>query len=48
MGLLGEISSRTYYESQNKAIYSLREVKSHRKEQGDSAESARPFGSTER
>jgi len=26
----------------------LREVKSHRKEQGDSAESAQPFGSTER
>jgi glycosyltransferase involved in cell wall biosynthesis len=48
MGLLGEISSRTYYESQNKAIYSLREVKSHRKEQGDSAESAQPFGSSER
>jgi len=48
MGLLGEISSRTYYESQNKAIYALREVKSHRKEQGDSAESARPSGSSER
>jgi len=48
MGLLGEISSRTYYESQNKAIYALREVKSHRKEQGDSAESAQPFGSSER
>jgi glycosyltransferase involved in cell wall biosynthesis len=41
MGLLGEISSRTYYESQNKPIYALREVKSHRKELGDSAESAR-------
>src|SRR5262250_280144 len=38
MGLLGEISSRTYYESQNKPIYALREVKSHRKELGDSAE----------
>jgi glycosyltransferase involved in cell wall biosynthesis len=47
MGLLGEISSRTYYESQNKPIYALREVKSHRKETGDSAESTRS-GSSER
>jgi glycosyltransferase involved in cell wall biosynthesis len=46
MGLLGEISSRTYYESQNKPIYALREVKSHRKE--DSAEPARPTGSSDR
>ena len=46
MGLLGEISSRTYYESQNKPIYALREVKSHRKE--DSAEPARPSGSSDR
>lgn len=37
-GLLGEIVSRTYYESQNKPIYALREVKSRRKEMGDSAE----------
>src|SRR5438045_107443 len=44
LGLLGEITSRTYYESQNKSIYALREVKSHRKETGDSAESARPSG----
>src|SRR5215468_8302886 len=36
MGLLGEIMARTYYESQNKPIYALREVKSHRKEIGDS------------
>src|ERR1700686_418326 len=35
MGLLGEIIARTYYESQNKPIYALREVKSHRKEMGD-------------
>jgi glycosyltransferase involved in cell wall biosynthesis len=42
MGLLGEISSRTYYESQNKPIYALREVRSHRKETGDSTESTRP------
>ena len=48
MGLLGEISARTYYESQNKPIYALREVKSHRKELGDSAEPARPSGSSDR
>jgi glycosyltransferase involved in cell wall biosynthesis len=48
MGLLGEISARTYYESQNKPIYALREVKSHRKELGDSAESPRPSGNSER
>src|SRR5579859_5219900 len=48
MGLLGEIMARTYYESQNKPIYALREVKSHRKEMGDSAEPARPSGNTER
>jgi glycosyltransferase involved in cell wall biosynthesis len=48
MGLLGEINARTYYESQNKPIYALREVKSHRKELGDSAESARPSGNSER
>ncbi len=48
MGLLGEIMARTYYESQNKPIYSLREVKSHRKEMGDSAEQTRPSGNTER
>ena len=48
LGLLGEISSRTYYESQNKPIYALREVKSHRKETGDSAESPRASGSSER
>lgn len=48
LGLLGEISSRTYYESQNKPIYALREVKSHRKETGDSAESSRASGNSER
>jgi glycosyltransferase involved in cell wall biosynthesis len=48
MGLLGELMARTYYESQNKPIYALREVKSHRKEMGDSAEQARPSGNTER
>jgi len=48
LGLLGEITSRTYYESQNKPIYALREVKSHRKETGDSAESSRAPGSSER
>src|SRR5579859_2605518 len=48
MGLLGEIIARTYYESQNKPIYALREVKSHRKEMGDSTEQTRPSGPTER
>ncbi len=48
MGLLGEIMARTYYESQNKPIYALREVKSHRKEMGDSAEQTRPSGPNER
>jgi hypothetical protein len=48
MGLLGEMMARTYHESQNKPIYTLREVKSHRKELGDSAESARPSGNPER
>jgi glycosyltransferase involved in cell wall biosynthesis len=48
MGLLGEIIARTYYESQNKPIYALREVKSHRKEMGDSAEQTRPSGSSDR
>jgi glycosyltransferase involved in cell wall biosynthesis len=47
MGLLGEISARTYYESQNKPIYALREVKSHRKELGDT-EQTRPSGNSER
>jgi len=42
MGLLGEIMARTYYESQNKSIYTLREVKSRRNEMGDSAESSQP------
>ncbi len=48
MGLLGEISARTYYESQNKPIYALREVKSHRKELGGAAEQSRPSGSSDR
>src|SRR3989454_1115344 len=48
LGLVGEIIARTYYESQNKPIYALREVKSHRKEMGDSAESPRPSGNSER
>jgi len=48
MGLIGELIARTYYESQNKPIYALREVKSHRKELGDSTESTRPSGNTDR
>ena len=47
MGLLGEIMARTYYESQNKPIYTLREVRSHRKEAGDSAEPRRQLGSSD-
>lgn len=38
LGLLGEILSRTYYESQNKPIYAVREFKSRRPE---------PSGATE-
>lgn len=30
IGLLGEMLSRTYYESQKKPVYSVREIKSHR------------------
>ena len=48
MGLLGEIVARTYYESQNKPIYSLREFKSHREELGDSPESSRSSTSPDR
>src|SRR4029077_15329616 len=48
MGLLGEITARTFYESQNKPIYALREVKSHRKEWADSAEQTRPSGNNDR
>jgi glycosyltransferase involved in cell wall biosynthesis len=39
IGLLGEIMARTYYESQNKPIYAVREVKARRTEFGDSAAS---------
>jgi glycosyltransferase involved in cell wall biosynthesis len=39
IGLLGEIMARTYYESQNKSIYALREVKTRRAELGDSTAS---------
>src|SRR3979411_2183716 len=39
LGLLSEIMARTSYESQNKPIYVLREVKRHRKEMGDFADS---------
>src|SRR3981189_583477 len=48
MGLLGELIARTYYESQHKPVYAFRELKSHRKEMGDSAESPRPSGNSER
>jgi glycosyltransferase involved in cell wall biosynthesis len=39
MGLLSEIVSRTYYESQDKTIYVLGEVKSHGKRVGSLADS---------
>src|SRR6202047_3648511 len=48
MGPRGEIIARTSYEPQNKPIYALREVKSHRKEMGDSTEQTRPSGNSER
>ncbi len=48
LGLLGEMLARTYYETQNKPIYSVREVKSHRKELVDPAEPSRPTGMTDR
>ncbi len=34
MGLLGEIISRTYHESQNKSIYFVKEILDHKKEVG--------------
>jgi glycosyltransferase involved in cell wall biosynthesis len=45
IGVLGEIIA-SYHDSQNKPIYALREVKSHRKEAGDSTE--RQWPSTDR
>jgi len=47
IGLLGEIIMRIYYESQNKPIYSTREIKSHREESGGSTEPKRQFGSSD-
>ncbi|HJY85436.1 MAG TPA: glycosyltransferase family 2 protein [Candidatus Acidoferrales bacterium] len=46
MGLLGEMLARTYYETQNKPIYAVREVKSRRRELPDTAEPSRPSGIT--
>lgn len=48
MGLLGEIVTRTYYESQNKPIYALREVKSHREELSSSAAPPQPWKALDR
>ncbi len=48
MGLLGEMLARTYYESQKKPIYTLREVKSRRKALADPAEPPRSTGFPER
>jgi len=47
MGLLGEMLARTYYESQDKPIYSVREVKSRRKEMSDPADPPRSTGSAD-
>src|SRR5262249_29110887 len=38
MGLLGEMLTRTYYETQNKPIYSVREIKSRRPARFDEEE----------
>jgi uncharacterized protein (UPF0218 family) len=48
MGLLGEIIARTYYESQNKPIYAIRDVKTRRKEWADSAQPPRSTGTPDR
>jgi glycosyltransferase involved in cell wall biosynthesis len=42
IGLLGEILTRTYYETQRKPIYAVREVKSHRAQRAGPAEPPRP------
>ncbi len=48
LGLLGEMLARTYYESQNKPIYAVRERKSRRKELVNPSEPPRPRGTQER
>jgi len=48
IGLLGEMLARTYYETQNKPIYAVREVKTRHKEQADPAGPPRPTGTTDR
>ena len=48
MGLLGEMLARTYYESQNKPIYAIRDVKTRRKELADSAQPPRSTGTPDR
>lgn len=47
LGLLGELLSRTYYESQNKPIYSVREIRSRREavESAGGRDSAGPWQS---
>jgi hypothetical protein len=47
ISMLGALLGHAAGESQNKPVYALREIKS-RREAGDSAESARPSGSSER
>ena len=48
IGLLGEMLARTYYESQNKSIYAVREVRSCQKESVKPAEPPRSTGTPER
>ncbi|HEY2461165.1 MAG TPA: glycosyltransferase family 2 protein [Candidatus Acidoferrum sp.] len=43
-GLIGELVARTYYESQNKPIYSVREVRSRRESMADRNEPPRTAG----
>src|SRR5258708_7938809 len=47
MGLLGEMLARTYSESQDKPIYSVREVKSRRRELSDPTAPPRSAGSAD-
>ncbi len=48
IGLLGEMLARTYYESQNKPIYAVREVKTRRKELAGPAEPPRSTSASDR
>lgn len=43
-GLIGELVARTYYESQNKPVYSVREIRSRRESMADRNEPPRTAG----